>query len=72
MGSQIELPLHQSPDQSNKPNENGQQLVSLTPVELGAIQDNSYQVISGLETGDRIAISNILKLKDGAPIDPES
>ncbi len=57
---------------SDEPNENGQEVVSLTPVELGAIQGNSYQVISGLETGDRIAISNILKLKDGAPIDPES
>ncbi len=57
---------------SDKPNENGQEVVSLTPVELGAIQGNTYQVISGLETGDRIAISNILKLKDGAPIDPES
>lgn len=57
---------------SEKPNENGQEVVSLTPVELGDIQGNSYQVISGLETGDRIAISNILKLKDGAPIQPES
>ena len=57
---------------SDETNENGQEVVSLTPVELGAIQGNSYQVISGLETGDRIAISNILKLQDGAPIDPES
>ena len=53
---------------SDKPNENGQEVVSLTPVELGDIQGNSYQVISGLEIGNRIAISNILKLKDGAPI----
>lgn len=57
---------------SDKPNENGQEVVSLTLVELGAIQGNSYQVISGLETGDRIAISNILKLKDGVPVQPES
>ncbi len=57
---------------SDEPNENGQEVVSLTPVELGDIQGNSYQVISGLESGDRIAISNILKLKDGAPIQPES
>ena len=57
---------------SNEPNENGQEVVNLTPVELGDIQDNSYQVISGLETGDRIAVSNILKLRDGAPVEPES
>lgn len=57
---------------SNEPNENGQQVVNLTPVELGAIQDNSYQVISGLETGDRIAVSNILKLRDGAPVQLET
>ena len=57
---------------SNEPNENGQEVVNLTPVELGDIQDNSYQVVSGLEAGDRIAVSNILKLRDGAPIQPES
>ncbi|PSB10078.1 efflux transporter periplasmic adaptor subunit [Pleurocapsa sp. CCALA 161] len=57
---------------SNKPNENGQEVVNLTPVELGDIQDNSYQVISGLETGDRIAVSNILKLRDGAPVQLET
>ena len=57
---------------SNEPNENGQEVVNLTPVELGDIQDNSYQVVSGLETGDRIAVSNILKLRDGAPVQPES
>ena len=57
---------------SNEPNENGQEVVNLTPVELGDIQDNSYQVISGLEAGDRIAVSNILKLRDGAPVEPES
>lgn len=47
-------------------------VVRLTPVELGDIQGDSYQVLSGLEAGDRIAISNILKLRDGAPIAPES
>ena len=57
---------------SNEPNENGQEVVSLTPVELGPIQNDSYQVLSGLETGDRIAVSNIQKLRDGVPVQPES
>ena len=57
---------------SNEANKNGQEVVNLTPVELGDIQDNSFQVISGLEAGDRIAVSNILKLRDGAPVQPES
>lgn len=57
---------------SDEPNENGQEVVNLTPVELGAIQDNSFQIIAGLETGDRIAVSNILKLRDGAPVEPKS
>lgn len=42
------------------------------PVELGAIQGQSYQVISGLESGDRLITSGILNLADGTAIDPES
>ena len=57
---------------NNEPNKNDKQVVNMIPVELGPIQDNSYQVTSGLETGDRIAVSNILKLRDGAPVKPES
>ena len=41
-------------------------------VELGAIQGQSYQVISGLESGDRLITSGILNLADGTPIAPES
>jgi RND family efflux transporter MFP subunit len=57
---------------AEQPNENGQTVVRLTPVELGDIQGNSYQVISGLEQGDRIAVSNILKLQDGVAIESAS
>ena len=39
------------------------------PVELGEIQGQSYQVISGLESGDKIITSGILNLADGMPID---
>jgi RND family efflux transporter MFP subunit len=49
-----------------------QTVVRLTPVELGAIQESSYQVKEGLEAGDTIAVSNLLKLRDGVPIQPET
>lgn len=42
------------------------------PIKLGSIQEQNYQVISGLEEGDRIAVSNILSLRDGAAIKPAS
>ena len=38
------------------------------PVQVGAIQGQSYQVISGVKPGDRIAVSRILDLRDGRPI----
>ena len=38
------------------------------PVKLGSIQNQSYQVVSGLKPGDRVAVSNILNLKDGTSI----
>lgn len=50
----------------------GQMVARLTPVELGDIQANSYQVISGLEAGDRLAVSNILKLQDETSVQPEA
>ena len=42
------------------------------PVQLGEIQGNSYQVLSGLKPGDRLISSGILNLSDGAPIMLES
>ncbi|MGL5836603.1 MAG: efflux RND transporter periplasmic adaptor subunit, partial [Waterburya sp.] len=42
------------------------------PVELGAIQGQSYQVISGLQPGDRLITSGILNLTDGALISTEA
>ena len=38
------------------------------PIKLGSIQNQAYQVVSGLKEGDRIAVSNILSLRDGAQI----
>ncbi|WP_035984921.1 efflux RND transporter periplasmic adaptor subunit [Leptolyngbya sp. KIOST-1] len=57
---------------AEQPNENGQEFVTLQPVDLGAIQGDRYQVLSGLDQGDRIAVSNILRLNDGVAIAPES
>ncbi len=39
-------------------------------VQLGPLQGNDYQVLSGLEPGDRLIIDNILNLQDGVPIAP--
>ncbi len=39
-------------------------------VQLGPLQGNNYQVLSGLEPGDRLIIDNILNLQDGVPIAP--
>ena len=40
------------------------------PVKLGAIEGNNYQVIEGLKVGDKIVVSGILNLTNGAPITP--
>ncbi|MEL6383105.1 MAG: efflux RND transporter periplasmic adaptor subunit [Cyanobacteria bacterium J06626_18] len=42
------------------------------PVQLGVIEGNQYQVLSGLEAGENIITSGILRLSDGAPVTPES
>jgi RND family efflux transporter MFP subunit len=57
-----------------QPAENGQarSVASQRPVQLGPIQDNSYQVLSGLQVGDEVVVTNILKLQDGVPIMPET
>ncbi|MEM9927103.1 MAG: efflux transporter periplasmic adaptor subunit, partial [Cyanobacteria bacterium P01_D01_bin.50] len=41
-------------------------------VKLGNIRGNNYQVIEGLRGGERIIVSGILNLRDGASIMPES
>ncbi|MHC5595489.1 MAG: efflux RND transporter periplasmic adaptor subunit [Nostoc sp.] len=39
-------------------------------VKLGVIEGNNYQVMEGLKAGDKIAVSGILNLTNGAPITP--
>jgi RND family efflux transporter MFP subunit len=42
------------------------------PVQLGSIQGNSYQVISGIRPGETVVVSGILNLSDSAPIKAQS
>ncbi|WP_019501882.1 efflux RND transporter periplasmic adaptor subunit [Pseudanabaena sp. PCC 6802] len=41
-------------------------------IKVGEIQGQNYQAIEGLKPGDTIAVSNILSLRNGTPIRPES
>ncbi len=54
-----------------EPKQNSQMVARQQPVELGAIQGNSYQVIEGLKAGEEVITSGIQKLSNGAPIVPE-
>jgi multidrug efflux pump subunit AcrA (membrane-fusion protein) len=53
-------------------NDKSSLVVRQRPVKLGNIEGNNYQVLEGLKPGDRIAVSGLLKLSDGAAITPES
>jgi RND family efflux transporter MFP subunit len=47
-------------------------VVKQRPVKLGSIEGNNYQVLEGLKAGDRVAVSGLLRLSDGAAIVPET
>lgn len=49
-----------------------QAVVEQRPVVLGAIQGDKYEIVKGIEQGEQIATSNILKLRNGAPVQPQS
>ena len=59
---------------TDQPQETGKTLrvAAQRPVQLGQLQGNNYQVIEGLKTGDEVVVTNILQLRDGAPIAPEA
>jgi multidrug efflux pump subunit AcrA (membrane-fusion protein) len=40
-------------------------------VQVGEIQGNDYVVKSGLKPGDRLIVSGIQKIADGAPVKAE-
>ncbi len=60
----------QAANQQSPPIPEGALIAQQQPIKLGSIQNQDYQVISGLKEGDRIAVSNILSLRDGTPIEP--
>ncbi len=47
-----------------------QATVQQVPIQLGRIQGQSYAVLEGLQAGEQIAVTNILKLKDGVAVQP--
>ena len=49
-----------------------QSVVHQKSVQLGDVQNDRYPILEGVKVGDQIAVSNILKLRDGAPIQPQS
>jgi RND family efflux transporter MFP subunit len=57
----------QTKDQQGQP----QMTVNQRPVQLGPTQGSSFQVTGGLKEGESIAVSNILRLRNGVPITPE-
>ncbi|WOD37028.1 efflux RND transporter periplasmic adaptor subunit [Nodosilinea sp. E11] len=48
------------------------QVVTQRPVKLGELQGDRYEILEGIQTGDTIAVSNTLKLRNGAPVQVES
>lgn len=57
--------------QKNSPRGEFQQVAKQKRVKLGNIKGNNYQVLEGLQPGERIIVSGLLNLRDGVPINPE-
>ena len=55
-----------------QPNEDtGGYLAIQTPVQLGQLQENSYEVLSGLSGDEQIVVTGTQKIFNSAPISPE-
>ncbi|MGL5035521.1 MAG: efflux RND transporter periplasmic adaptor subunit, partial [Microcystaceae cyanobacterium] len=52
------------PDKTGKP----QLIAQKKDVKLGSMQGNNYQVLNGLNPGDRVITAGILNIQDGAAI----
>jgi RND family efflux transporter MFP subunit len=66
--AQTQQPQPGQPEQPGQP----KLVAKQKPVKLGAIQKNNYQVLEGLQPGEKVIISGLQNLSDGAPILPES
>ncbi len=53
-----------------EPGEGGATVAHQRPVQLGRVTGNEYVVESGLSAGDRLIVSGIQKIGDGAPVTP--
>jgi RND family efflux transporter MFP subunit len=49
----------------------GSTIARQRPIKLGPIVGNDYVVLDGLKEGDRVIVSGVQKLADGAPIAPQ-
>ncbi|MBF1999624.1 MAG: efflux RND transporter periplasmic adaptor subunit [Synechococcales cyanobacterium M58_A2018_015] len=49
-----------------------QPIVEQRPVQLGTLQGDQYEVLKGIQPGEQIATSNILRLRNGTPVQPQS
>ncbi len=58
--------------EEDKSKQKPQFVVHQKPVKLGDVQSDRYPILEGIKAGDRLAVSNILKLRDGVPIQPQS
>ena len=41
---------------------------SLRPVEIGQRTADDVEIVSGLSAGDTVLVSNLLRLREGAPV----
>ncbi len=57
--------------QEDKSKGKPQFVVHQKPVKLGDVQNEHYPILEGIKAGDRLAVSNIIKLRDGIPVQPE-
>ncbi|MHC5740006.1 efflux RND transporter periplasmic adaptor subunit [Nostoc sp.] len=57
--------------EEDKSKQKPQFVVHQKPVKLGEVQSERYPVLEGIKPGDHIAVSNILKLRDGIPVQPQ-
>lgn len=46
----------------------GQTVVERRPIELGELGEGGYRIEKGLSAGDRVAVSSLQMLRDGAPV----
>jgi RND family efflux transporter MFP subunit len=55
-----------------EPGNNGSYVARQRPLQVGQMVGNDYAVLSGIKPGDRIIVSGMQYLTDGAPVAPQS